>query len=465
MEVIKKHWYWFVFLVGVMLISGVILILFSLDQPIKLIVDGELIPVKSLALTPAGIIKAAGYDIQAEDQVIPKPNSLFWYGSVIYYKRALAYTVEIDNKLEALRTTEHLPANILQTLGVSLHPKDQVIYNGLPIDPSKPIKGEGEIYLQYIPAKTILVDIDGQEIALYSSQPTLGMALDEAGIAVSSADILSKDLDIQLHEGLTLTIQRAKSVRVEVDNQQIDGISARRTVGEVLVELGIGLQDLDFSIPAENETLPADGKITVVRVHEAIVLEKEEFPFENTYEPDPNTELDAVSVLVPGQVGMNVSRERIRYHDDEEVARIVDECWKASDPKDGVLGYGTNVVVRTETVYGETIEYWRKVSVYATSYAPKYQGGAYTGSTSTASGMKLTKGVIAVTRAWYNAMLNQRVFVPGYGYGIIADMGGGIPGTPWIDLGFDDDNYESWHSWTIMYFLTPVPGYVPALLP
>ena len=145
-----------------------------------------------------------------------------------------------------------MQANILQALGVSVQPKDQLIHNGLPIDPSEPLKSEGEILLQFISAKKILVNIDEQEIALYSSQPTLGMALDEAGIAVSSADILSKDLGTSLYEGLTLTIQRAKSIRVEVDNQQIDGISARRTVGEVLAELGLGLDAGDLELQADD---------------------------------------------------------------------------------------------------------------------------------------------------------------------------------------------------------------------
>jgi 3D (Asp-Asp-Asp) domain-containing protein len=59
----------------------------------------------------------------------------------------------------------------------------------------------------------------------------------------------------------------------------------------------------------------------------------------------------------------------------------------------------------------------------------------------------------------------QPVYVPGYGRGIIADTGGGIPGRYWIDLGYDDENYESWHFWTTLYFLTPVPGYIPVVLP
>jgi 3D (Asp-Asp-Asp) domain-containing protein len=66
---------------------------------------------------------------------------------------------------------------------------------------------------------------------------------------------------------------------------------------------------------------------------------------------------------------------------------------------------------------------------------------------------------------WYQIMKFQKVYVQGYGFGTIADTGGGIPGTPWIDLGFDDDNYVSWHNWTTMYFLPPIPAWVPVSLP
>ena len=85
--------------------------------------------------------------------------------------------------------------------------------------------------------------------------------------------------------------------------------------------------------------------------------------------------------------------------------------------------------------------------------------------TGTASGLPLTKGIIAVTLPWYRDMKFQKVYVPGYGYGTIADTGGGIPGRYWIDLGFDDSNYESWHHWTTLYFLTPIPAFIPTVLP
>jgi hypothetical protein len=49
------------------------------------------------------------------------------------------------------------------------------------------------------------------------------------------------------------------------------------------------------------------------------------------------------------------------------------------------------------------------------------------------------------------------VYVPGYGIATILDVGGGIPGRPWIDLGYSDSDYVSWHQWVTVYFLSPPP--------
>lgn len=79
--------------------------------------------------------------------------------------------------------------------------------------------------------------------------------------------------------------------------------------------------------------------------------------------------------------------------------------------------------------------------------------------------MRVQRGVIGVTRQWYNLLAGQRVYIPGYGIAVIADVGGGIPGTKWIDLGFSDSDYESWHQNVTLYFLTPVPSNVQWNLP
>ena len=97
------------------------------------------------------------------------------------------------------------------------------------------------------------------------------------------------------------------------------------------------------------------------------------------------------------------------------------------------------------------------MKVYATSYSP-CRSGTSSCISGTASGAKVSKGIIAVTSAWYRRMGGQSVYVPDYGKAVIGDVGGGIPGRYWIDLGYEDDNFEAWSKDTTLYFLTPIPS-------
>ncbi|HSM56646.1 MAG TPA: 3D domain-containing protein, partial [Candidatus Sulfomarinibacteraceae bacterium] len=72
----------------------------------------------------------------------------------------------------------------------------------------------------------------------------------------------------------------------------------------------------------------------------------------------------------------------------------------------------------------------------------------------TASGVRAGTGIVAVDprvvpfRSW--------VYVPGYGTGYAGDTGGGVLGR-WIDLGYDEAEYQSWSGYVDVYYLTPVP--------
>jgi 3D (Asp-Asp-Asp) domain-containing protein len=128
-----------------------------------------------------------------------------------------------------------------------------------------------------------------------------------------------------------------------------------------------------------------------------------------------------------------------------------------SEPVNERREYGTKVNVQTLDTPDGPIEYYRAVTVYATSYSP-CRSGTSSCITGTSSGRKVEKGVIAVTSAWYNQFGGQSVYVPGYGKAVIADVGGGIPGRRWIDLAYSDDDFEGWSGETTLYFLTPVPA-------
>ena len=158
-------------------------------------------------------------------------------------------------------------------------------------------------------------------------------------------------------------------------------------------------------------------------------------------------------------------RVRLCNQDGVESGRVSEVAWTAKEPQDQIVGLGINPVVRTVSTPDGTIEYWRAVTVYATSYSPCRLGIPDYCNYTTASGLPVSHGIIAVTRAWYSWMAGQQVYVPGYGKAIVADVGGGIPGRYWIDLAYLDETYVSWARYTTLYFLTPVPASIPWVLP
>jgi 3D (Asp-Asp-Asp) domain-containing protein len=113
---------------------------------------------------------------------------------------------------------------------------------------------------------------------------------------------------------------------------------------------------------------------------------------------------------------------------------------------------------------GGQVQYWRAVQMYATSYSP-CRSGTSKCSYGTASGLTVKHGVVAMTRDIYNTLAGTQVYVPGYGVAVIGDVGGGFPdGRLWIDLGYSDDDWQNWGGWVTVYFLAPIPAYIPSAL-
>jgi 3D (Asp-Asp-Asp) domain-containing protein len=233
--------------------------------------------------------------------------------------------------------------------------------------------------------------------------------------------------------------------------------SSADTVGEALLEAGIGLQGLDYSLPDPQSPVPANGIIRVVRVEEKVLLEVEPIPFETETELSDDLEIDTQGVIQPGVYGIRARRTRLRFEDGIEVSRWVESEYVAQEPESQVMGYGTKIVRRTlDTPDGE-ITYWRALNMYAVSYKPSSAGDNIT-----ATGAVLQKGIVAIDPNYIP--YGTRMYIPGYGFGLAADTGGGVKGRL-IDLGYSDEDYVSWHQWVTVYFLWPPPEFVAWIIP
>jgi 3D (Asp-Asp-Asp) domain-containing protein len=70
----------------------------------------------------------------------------------------------------------------------------------------------------------------------------------------------------------------------------------------------------------------------------------------------------------------------------------------------------------------------------------------------TASGVPVTKGIVAVGKTVIP--LGTRLYIPGYGFAVAGDTGGGIKGEM-VDLGYPDGVAVDWRTgWVDVYILS-----------
>ncbi len=370
-------------------------------------------------------------------------------------------------QIVTLSASGRTPAAWLAEAGITLGEADRLLYLGAEIQPQEPLPAARSYTLVIRRAVNLTLVTPQGTRSLQTAAVSVGQALREAGLELYAADRLDPPAETPLTGDLSVVYQPGRELTIRADGVERRLRSAAATVGEALAEAGIPLVGLDYAIPPEDDPLPEDGNLRVVRVREEVVLTQISLPYETRTELTPQLELDQQEIIQVGEPGLAVSRTRIRYEDGVETARIVEAETVVRPPRDQVTGYGTQVVVRTAVVDGITIEYWRSLQVYVTSYAPCGGYTVYPCYYYTSSRKPVQIGVVGVVRSWYYLMQGWPIYVPGYGRATIEDVGAGWPpgNHYWVDLGYTDDNYVPWSGWITIYFLTPVPENIPYILP
>lgn len=378
-----------------------------------------------------------------------------------------AFSIVDGSQVRVITTDERTPAVILARVGILLASGDQVLLNGVAVAKDDPLPATHPGTLQVQRAFQVL--INGKSVQTTSR--TIGEALAGAGAQIHAADGISPPANTAITGPVSVEYAQAREITVQADSQTRKILSAAPTVGAALARAGLPLLGLDYSKPGESEPLPADGQIQVVRVSESMVFAEKSIPFQNELKESADVELGQEQILQPGLAGLAVSRVRIRYENGQETSRQTETETTVRPPQNRITVQGTKIVVKTTTVNGVTIQYWRQLQMYATTYSPCNSG---TGSCSsgTASGLPAGKGVVAVDPALYAYLNGQRLYIPGYGRAVIGDVGGGylveqstgVSRYRWIDLGFNDNNIGDMSGWITVYFLAPAPATIPDIL-
>jgi resuscitation-promoting factor RpfB len=290
-------------------LSGIFLVGYYLFQPVTLVVNNSLLNIRTTSLTVDAILQSAGIPVFAGDAISPERSSLLLDNRPIVVNNGSSGAIWIDGQRITAYSNEKYPANLLNKYGVRLFPGD-------------------------------ILTIDGKRS--------------------STMEAFKPD---RYH-----TIQYRSWIS---DNNLLAAqtVSFETTVGIKLASEGRPLMGLDYSSPAEDQPVTAET-IQIQRVSDEIQLEQKVLPFVYKTIVNDQVELDQQTVTQTGEYGLSVELTRIRSVNGTEASRKTISSTTIRPPVDQILSLGTKTVVKQMAVGGSMIEYWRAVSMYATSYSP-----------------------------------------------------------------------------------------------
>ncbi len=440
---------------GLIAILGACFILLSLAKTVVLVINGDPQEYQTYALTVRGFLRSQDLLPDENDRITPDLGSMLWGDQPIFWNNSRLIQIDAEGEEFEIRSAEKDPRNILLEVGLLLYPKDRLIVNGILADENTTLSPTKDHKIQLYRATLIELQTETGSVVFITDRSTLAEALEQEGIEIFEADQLTLPLDTFL-DGTPLDIElvRAKPVMVHLADRTITIRTTSKTVGGALAGAGLALQGLDYSKPAENEPLPENNQIQVVRVKEEILLKQEQVQFISEYQAANDLDLDQLQIITGGEYGISAQRLRITYENGSEISRDLEKEWVIKEPEPRVIGYGTRINIQTADTPDGQITYWRKITAWATSYNSSCPGC----DNITSSGTVLKKGTIAVRLAWYRYMKFAPVYIPGYGFGRIEDVGGGVPwSVNWVDLGYKRDEYVPWSENVTVYFLAPAP--------
>ena len=372
-----------------------------------------------------------------------------------------------DGHTLSLSTDSLVPKDILGEAGLTLGANDRILLLGASVPVEAVLPAASSYTLTVRRAVTLTLEMPSGQKNILTSALNVGQALLEAGFTLYAADRFDPPVDTPITSPLTVSYTPSQSLTVTVDGVQEQIRSAAPSVGQALAESGIPLLGLDFSTPSEKASLPLDGKIRVTRVNESVALTQKPLPFTTRTEPSADLELDQQALVQGGEPGLAITRVRSRSQDGIQVSQKTEDEIVVRPPQDRILGFGTKVVIHSTEVDGVAIQYYRVLTLTATSYSP-CRSATPDGRCSygTSSGLPVQRGTVAMVYSWYLAFGYDRLYIPGYGFATVGDVGGGPPGNHyWVDLAFSDADYQPVNGNVTVYFLAPVPTNLVTILP
>jgi uncharacterized protein YabE (DUF348 family)/3D (Asp-Asp-Asp) domain-containing protein len=393
-------------------------------------------------------------------------------GDAIAVERALPVLVSVDGRTLSWRSRAPTVEALLSEIGVRVSPYDAITFNGHPAGLNDSVLGanlpltaavEATGSLGTEEALAVVLDVrralpvtvieDGRTLRVQSTGSTLGQVLREAGIRLGPADRVFPSPATPVRAGMEVSIDHATTFTLRIGESTRTFYTHQQTLEAALAEAGLTFGPEDRVDPPLSVAVTDGMEARIVRVTGRPFYETETIGHVTVFAPDESLS-GTQTRRVAGSDGQLVTEYRIGIEDGVEVEKTLIKQYYDPQPVDSVIYYAASALNST-TYSPPDHQVTRVMRMYGTWYNAASSGkpAGHPAYGITRSGMYLTKGIVAVDP---NVIpLGTRLYIPGYGFAIAADTGGGIIGDR-IDMGYPDGVAVDWYTgWTDVYILAP----------
>jgi uncharacterized protein YabE (DUF348 family) len=316
---------------------------YTTQTAITVNIDGDVIHHRTWAGTVGEALEEAGVQLDPADVVAPALDESLTDGMTITVRRARAVALDADGALQQIRTQSTHPLDVLHERSIALQSHDAVQVDGRTYSLDALDDRPWDIApttIRVVRSVSLTVIDNGRAYEIRTTQPDVGGALDAAGIALYRADRVAPDFSTLVTNGMTIRIERSVPVTVQVDGRQLETRARGPLVSDALASISLAPIGLDYTIPDLDDPLVPEMTIEVVRVSEAIVIEREPVPFVTVERLDPDLARGEQRVIDAGSEGLRERRVRVRTENGREVSREIEDETIIQAPVPRVIAVG-----------------------------------------------------------------------------------------------------------------------------
>lgn len=164
---------------------------------------------------------------------------------------------------------------------------------------------------------SLKIDESSEEIK--TNTETVGELLKEKEISLEEGDKLNPGIDEELIEGFEVSIKRAVPVVITVDGKSEEVKTAESTVKDVLESKNIYYDKMDRVVPGIETKVTPHMEIEIVRVTESYKKLEEEIAYETETKENPELEKGKTETVQTGETGIKELEIKEIYENGELV--------------------------------------------------------------------------------------------------------------------------------------------------